>query len=125
MVDWSGLLTDGLTLNRPVGSPVTLVSSPQLSTEAFTQSTRYDALGRMTRLENWHIEGRTPAIYTPVYNRRGVLESETLAVNTEPASPAIRRIEYNAKGQRTRIQYGNGTATRYHYDPPISPAGFT
>lgn len=91
-------------------------SESDLSQEVFAQRTRYDALGRMTRLENWHLEGREPAIYTPTYNRRGVLESETLSVNGQ-VTEAIRRIEYDAKGQRTRIQYGNGSTTRYTYDP--------
>lgn len=91
-------------------------AASDLSPEVFVQRTQYDALNRMTRLENWHLEGRTPAIYHPVYNRRGVLESETLSVRGQVAE-AIRRIEYNAKGQRERIQYGNGTTTRYSYDP--------
>ncbi len=86
-----------------------------LSTETFVQRTQYDALGRMTRLKNWHLEGRTPAIYSPTYNRRGALESETLSVRGQ-ITQAIRRIEYDAKGQRTRIQYGNDTTTRYTYD---------
>ncbi|MCK6693865.1 MAG: hypothetical protein L6Q97_17425, partial [Thermoanaerobaculia bacterium] len=90
--------------------------SGHLSADDFVQSTEYDALNRMTRLENWHLEGREPAVYTPTYNRRGVLESETLSVRGQ-ITQAIRRIEYNEKGQRARIQYGNGTTTRYHYDP--------
>ena len=113
-VDWRSLLTDGVTLTHPI-------SSPLLSTEVFTQSTQYDALNRMTRLENWHLEGHTPAIYTPTYNRRGALESETLSVHGQ-VTQAIRRIDYDAKGQRTRIQYGDPkgdilTTTRYDYDP--------
>ncbi|AEE53362.1 SpvB/TcaC N-terminal domain-containing protein [Haliscomenobacter hydrossis] len=107
-LDWR-TLTDGVTQSHPV-------SSPLLSTEAFTQSTQYDALNRMIRLENWHLQGREPAIYTPSYNRRGVLESETLSVRGQ-VTQAIRHIEYDAKGQRTRIQYGNDTTTRYTYDP--------
>jgi RHS repeat-associated protein len=91
-----------------------------LSIEVFVQRTQYDALGRMTHLENWHLEGRTPAIYSPTYNRRGVLESETLSVRGQ-VMQAIRLIEYDAKGQRTRIQYGDKTGgvlttTRYTYD---------
>jgi len=89
--------------------------SGHLSTETFVQRTQYDALNRMISLENWHLESRTPAIYTPTYNRRGVLESETLSVR-ERETQAIRRIAYDAKGQRTRIQYGNDTSTRYDYD---------
>jgi RHS repeat-associated protein len=85
------------------------------SEEIFIQKTAYDALNRITKLENWHLEGRLPGIYTPKYNERGILKGETLSVNGQ-LTEAIRNIEYNAKGQKTRVQYGNGTTTRYHYD---------
>jgi RHS repeat-associated protein len=87
--------------------------------ERFTQRTEYDALNRMTRQENWHradFSDRPPAIYEPKYNQRGILTSETLTVRGQ-VTVAILNIEYDAKGQRTRIQYGNGTTTRYYYDP--------
>jgi RHS repeat-associated protein len=84
--------------------------------EVFSQRTSYDALGRMSRQENWHREGQPPAIYSPRYNQRGVLAGESLTVRGQETQ-AIRQISYDAKGQRTRIAYGNGTATRYHYDP--------
>lgn len=85
------------------------------SSEMFTQRTQYDALNRMVFMQNWHLAGRTPSTYTPTYNQRGVLQSEIHTVNGI-ATTAVRNIEYNAKGQRTRMQYGNGTTTRYHYD---------
>jgi RHS repeat-associated protein len=91
-------------------------STSDLETEAFTQATEYDALNRMVRLENWHIEDREPAIYTPQYNQRGILFSETLTLRGR-VTEAIRNIEYDANGQRQRIDNGNGTITRYEYDP--------
>ena len=67
-----------------------------LETETFIQITEYDALGRMTRLYNWHrditfkAKGSKPvatpgktnraAVYEPTYNERGVLVSELLHV---------------------------------------------
>lgn len=84
--------------------------------EVFEQMTRYDALNRPVEMHNWHRQGTTPAIYTPTYNRRGALESETLTLRGQ-VTQAIRRIEYDAKGQRTSIRYGNGTSTTYNYDP--------
>jgi RHS repeat-associated protein len=86
-----------------------------VSTEVFTQRTQYDAINRMVFLENWHLEGRTPSTYTPTYNQRGLLRSEIHSVNGS-AKEAVLHIEYNAKGQRTRMQYDNGSTTRYHYD---------
>jgi hypothetical protein len=32
-------------------------------------------------------------------------------------TPFVTNIDYNAKGQRTRIDYGNGASTTYEYDP--------
>ncbi|MCO6432696.1 MAG: hypothetical protein J5I87_00145, partial [Nitrosomonas nitrosa] len=87
--------------------------------EIFTQRTRCDALNRMTELQNWHRADRTdrpPAIYTPQYNQRGILAGETLTVRGV-AREAIRRIEYDAKGQRILVVFGNDTDTRYDYDP--------
>lgn len=100
VVDWSE------------GSP-----TARLEVETYTQRTEYDALNRMTRLYNWHLEGRVPAVYTPQYNERGALKSEVLSVRGQPPTDAVLNIEYDAKGQRVRIQYGNGTTTRYYYDP--------
>lgn len=84
--------------------------------EPYRQTTAYDALNRMLHQENWHLENRTPAIYTPQYNKRGTLASETLTLRGL-VTQAIVNITFDAKGQRTQIQYGNGTTTRYYYDP--------
>ncbi|MEM1256408.1 MAG: SpvB/TcaC N-terminal domain-containing protein [Cyanobacteria bacterium P01_H01_bin.21] len=89
------------------------------ASEVFTQRMKYDALNRMVYQENWHRANRTdrpPAVYTPQYNQRGVLVSEDLSVHGNEPEDAIRQITYNAKGQRLRIQYGNGTITNYTYD---------
>lgn len=88
----------------------------RLEAEVFTQRTEYDALNRMVRLENWHLPERAPAIYTPRYNERGLLAGETLSVRGG-TTQAIRRVEYDAKGQRTLIHHGNDTRTTYDYDP--------
>jgi RHS repeat-associated protein len=104
--------------------------------EPYTQHTEYDALNRMTRLYNWHRdEGSRVAVYEPQYNQRGLLQKEELVVGatktgtgyiesrSEPErrpterTEAIRHIQYNAKGQRERIDYGNKTSTTYRYDP--------
>lgn len=89
-----------------------------LEAEVYIQKTEYDALNRMARQENWHLDvpDHTPAVYTPHYNERGLLKSETLSVRDQ-ITEAILTIEYGAKDQRTRIQYGNGTSIHYHYDP--------
>ncbi|CAN5218013.1 hypothetical protein BH23BAC2_BH23BAC2_03360 [soil metagenome] len=84
--------------------------------EIFTQVTEYDAMSRMKRLLNWHRNESDAAVYIPTYNPRGVLASETLTVKGETTT-AVSDITYNEKGQRTGITFGNGTRTRYHYEP--------
>lgn len=75
--------------------------------------TEYDALNRPSSIT-------TPdgSIYRPSFNEASLLNS--VAVNlggAATATPFVRNIDYNAKGQRTRIDYGNGVVTGYAYDP--------
>jgi RHS repeat-associated protein len=98
-----------------------------LESETFTRQTRHDALGRMVMLANWHRNENRVAVYQPQYNRRGVLQAEDLSIGAQwndgnPSGAvehwtAVHGIAYNAKGQRTRLRQGNGTETRYSYDP--------
>ena len=114
--DFKGNLLETIKqLTNSYDKPIIDWNTETLIPEIFTQRTQFDALNRMIYLENWHLVGRTPAIYTPTYNERGLLKSEVHTVNGVPTE-AVRNIEYNAKGQRTRMQYGNRTTTRYHYD---------
>ena len=101
-----------------------------LDPTVYTQITEYDALNRMSRLYNWHysdtVRGKSVAVYEPSYGPRGVLQSEELVVNAQKTAgtfaggtrqTVVSGIRYDAKGQRMRIRYGNGTTTCYQYDP--------
>lgn len=96
-----------------------------LEPTVYKQITEYDALNRMARLYNWHHDSQNVAIYLPVYSPRGVLQSEDLVVKAQKTSAGfsggtrqsvVRDITQDAKGQRIRMRYGNGTTTCYHYD---------
>src|SRR6185503_3310137 len=54
----------------------------QLEQETFRQITEYDALNRMTLQYAWHRDsvGRPAAKYEPRYNKRGLLQAETLTI---------------------------------------------
>jgi RHS repeat-associated protein len=83
-----------------------------LEADEFIFATETDALGRITRQE-------TPdkSVITPGYNEAGLLNSETV-LHPDAAAPVtyLRNIDYNAKGQREAIEYGNGVVTTFHYD---------
>lgn len=86
--------------------------SPALESETFKSSTTYDALNRPVTLT-------TPdkSVIRPTYNEANLLER--VDVNLRGAAAAtvfVANIDYNAKGQRTLIEYGNGVKTEYAYD---------
>lgn len=115
-------------------------AAANLEATVYTQITEHDALGRMTRHFNWHQAfaigtAARVAVYVPRYNQRGALHSERLQVRAgirsdaqgrivvqadaqpQRSMPAIVAIDYNARGQKTRLELGNGTVTTYTYDP--------
>jgi RHS repeat-associated protein len=88
-----------------------LTASPSTA-DVLTSSIQYDALNRPVALT-------TPdgSITQPTYNEANFLE--TVKVNLRgaaSATPFVTNIDYDAKGQRVLIQYGNNTSTAYTYD---------
>lgn len=106
--------------------------SPELEEEYFASATRYDALNRPIQAIAPHSSRArvTLDILQPVFNvagllvgmnvwlqRRGVEPAGLLDARVESPSPVgVSHIEYDAKGQRQRIDYLNGTSTFYEYD---------
>ncbi len=80
--------------------------------EDFIFQTETDALGRITKQT-----APDGSIITPAYNEAGLLNSETV-MHPGAANPVeyIRDIDYNEKGQREKIIYGNDVTTIFHYD---------
>jgi RHS repeat-associated protein len=81
--------------------------------EGFSNSTTYDALNRPVSLV-----APDNSVIRQSYNEASLLNA--LEANLRGASAATQfvvNIDYNAKGQRTLVQYGNGAETRYGYDP--------
>lgn len=87
-------------------------SETLLEAEEFTTEQTYDALNRV-------VTRTTPdaSVTTVTYNEAGLLE--TVAVNVRgdaTATDFVTGVSYNARGQRSRIDYGNGTFTEHAYD---------
>ncbi|WP_411916336.1 RHS repeat-associated core domain-containing protein [Paenibacillus polymyxa] len=88
-----------------------------LERTAYTSRTYYDALNRTTEII-------TPdsTVIRPFYNEANLLERVEANVRGETvAVPFVTGIDYDAKGQRTRVTYGTrggkGITTVYTYDP--------
>jgi RHS repeat-associated protein len=92
--------------------------TPALEAETFSSATSYDALNRA-------IAATAPdgSVYRPTFSEAGLLEKVDVnlrgaQVNGQAVWTAfVTAIAHDAKGQRTLIQYGNGAATAYAYDP--------
>lgn len=88
------------------------IAQSDLENKAFTFKTHTDALGRITKQT-----APDESIITPYYNAAGLLSRESIK-HVNPANDVeyISDINYNEKGQRNSIQYGNGVKTIYEYD---------
>ncbi|MDR4496749.1 MAG: hypothetical protein MRK02_02305 [Candidatus Scalindua sp.] len=83
-----------------------------LETRTYQSTTRYDALNRPVELQ-------TPdgSLHRPAYNEANFLEQMAVQLRGEGDFVTfVSDIDYNEKGQRTRIEYGNGVITEYTYD---------
>ena len=112
--DFKGnLLRSTRRLLEDYKNDVNWTQSPVLEPAVFETAMAYDALNRPIALT-------TPdkSVARPKYNEANLLES--LSVNlrgAEEPTPFVTFINYNAKGQREIIDYGNGARTHYGYDP--------
>jgi RHS repeat-associated protein len=79
----------------------------------YASSTSYDALNRPREFTK-----PDQSVIRPIYNRANQLARVELQLHaTAAATPLVKDIRYDAKGQRTLIEYGNGASSRYEYDP--------
>lgn len=87
-------------------------SGPVALEDAFTVTTEHDALNRPVRTV-------TPdgTVTLRTYNEAGLLESVKAHVRGAAAATTfVAAVDYDAKGQRRAIEYGNGVTTEYTYD---------
>ena len=88
-------------------------ANPGLEQETFTSSTNYDALNRPVS-----VTAPDNSVYRPTFNEFNLLEKVDFNLRgAAVATPFVTGINYDAKGQRVLIDYGNGVSTSYEYDP--------
>ncbi len=83
-----------------------VIDASKLQSTVYTATSEYDALGRVTASTN--ADGN---VYKPTYYLSGRLNQ--IEVDGEVY---VSSIDYNPKGQRGRIRYGNGVTTTYNYE---------
>lgn len=105
-VDWTPLAT--LTDAQAIASPPAAL----LENEIFVTSTEFDALNRPAKLIAPDLSEIRPG-----YNEANLLErvDANLRGDTQ-VTTFVTGINYDAKGQRTEINYRNGATTQYEYD---------
>jgi RHS repeat-associated protein len=112
--DFKGnLLRSSRQLAQNYQSTANWAVSPALEPRVLTSSTSYDAMNRPASAT-----APDASEYRATYNAGNLLE--TVKVRLRGAATAttfVSNIDYDAKGQRERIEYGNGVRTQYRYDP--------
>ena len=86
---------------------------PKLEGEIFNSENTYDALNRPLTMVS-----PDGTVAHPEYNEAGLLYRLRLNLKGAPESTVfVAHIDYNARGQRISIDYGNGARTANTYDP--------
>lgn len=86
---------------------------PTLEADLFRSQVVYDALNRPIQMVS-----PDNSVTRLVYNEANLLNQVRVRLRGATAETSfVDNIDYNAKGQRTRIDYGNGVNTRYDYEP--------
>nr|WP_322762911.1 SpvB/TcaC N-terminal domain-containing protein [Frankia sp. Cr2] len=117
-------------LTRGYRDVVDWTGTVDLETDVWTTSAEFDALGRP---ELQTLPDGT--VVRPAYNEAGLLESVQARLADDTADTVfVVDVDYDAKGQRTRVEHGNGVVTVYDYDREtfrlrhlntVRPASFT
>jgi len=106
-INWQSL--ENLTSTTAIDN----AANSQLETETFTISSTFDALNRpmeVTLPDN--------TIIRTTYNEANYLETLEAKVRGQGNFRTFLEDQnYDAKGQRQYVKYGNGTITKYFYDP--------
>jgi RHS repeat-associated protein len=112
--DFKGnLLASSRTFAIAHTGPIDWSSPPAVALQprTFTATNAYDALGRV-------IQATTPdgSVTTPEYSEASLLKAVSVSIRGGSAQPFIQKVEHDAKGQRTRVEHGNGVVTVMTYD---------
>ncbi|HLG56083.1 MAG TPA: SpvB/TcaC N-terminal domain-containing protein [Vicinamibacterales bacterium] len=111
--DFKGnLLEAERRITQEFQNAVDWLASPVLEPDIFRTTASYDALNRPLT-----VTSPDESIYLATFNRSNLLERVDLTLAGEiDVTTVVQDIDYDARSQRARITYGNGTETRYSRD---------
>ncbi len=112
--DFKGNLVEGTRqLLREYKAAVDWSGQPEMEEQEFRSRSAFDAMNRPVRMDI-----PDGSVLRPGYNEANLLDTVDVSVRgAETQTRFVRGIRYNAKGQRERVDYGNGARTTYAYDP--------
>jgi len=91
---------------------LTAALGPVVDAGVFRTSTTFDALNRPLT-----VTSPDRSVYRPTFNEANLLDKVEVEIRgAGVATAVVTNIDYNAKGQREKIEYGNGATTEYKYD---------
>ncbi|HEY9421538.1 MAG TPA: RHS repeat-associated core domain-containing protein, partial [Thermoanaerobaculia bacterium] len=88
------------------------LTDPAADDGSFTSKNTYDALDRP-------LTATSPdkSVYRATFNEANLLDKVEVDLRGAASTPFVTNIDYDAKGRRKKIVYGNGVQTSYEYDP--------
>jgi len=107
-VEWARIADPTSYVFDPAAAAAMLDTSLQ---GIFTTKSDFDAINRMTTTV-----APDSTVQEFLYNEANLLASIKV-IRPGGVSIYIKDIDYNEKGQRTKIEYGNGVTTEYSYEP--------
>ena len=127
-VDWAAVDADHVALPTDAVTPLDPVAlaaalAPRLEADGYVSATERDALSRPTVITAPHLPADPPSVVRLRYNEAGLIEAVDARIRGATAAgqplwtPFILDLDYNARGQRVGVAFGNGVSTAYDYDP--------
>lgn len=121
IIDWGAIATP------PSLAAAEAAAAPLLESELFISRTWFDALSRPVMVATPHASGGRPNVIMPGYNEAGLIEKidvwlRRAAAPTALLDPAtadlhaVVDIDYDAHGEYTRVEHGNGVVIENTYD---------
>ena len=127
--DWSALASvSGAAALDSAAAAAGLVPTDDGGRDLFVSLFVYDALNRQLQTVTAHNTSMQPNVLQQGYDQGGYLVTQNVWLQQanlpggllDPATAdrhTVTAVETNARGQRTRFAFGNGSTTEYTYDP--------